>query len=379
MGKKILVIPDSFKDSISSNEFCDITKTAIQKINHACVVDCIPIGDGGEGSLDSFKLIKDYTFKTMLVKNPINELVKATYCINKKTKTGIIELAQASGIQLVPTELRKPTKTTSYGTGQLIENIISEGVKKIILFIGGSATNDVGIGMLDALGFSFRDYGNKKLAASVKNLNKIYKIEKSPIYDSIKKIKFIVACDVANPLIGPSGATQTFGKQKGASDKDLRQLEENVIHFSKIVTKEFERNYTKHDWAGAAGGVGFAALSFLNAEFEGGFKLISKLLNLKDKIKKGNYDYIITGEGCIDEQTQYGKLLKHVADLGKKYSTPVIAFTGKLKKDLSHLNLPGLTIANQITPKNTNLNTAIKDTSKNLHKAINEEMFKLLN
>ena len=379
MDKRILVIPDSFKDSISSNEFCDITKTAIQKINHACVVDCIPIGDGGEGSLDSFKLIKDYTFKTMLVKNPINELVKATYCINKKTKTGIIELAQASGIQLVPIELRNPTKTTSYGTGQLIEKIISEGMKKIILFIGGSATNDVGIGMLDALGFSFRDDGNKKLAASVKNLNKIYKIKKSPIYDSIKKIKFIVACDVANPLIGPNGATQTFGKQKGASDKDLRQLEENVIHFSKIVTKEFERNYTEHDGAGAAGGVGFAALSFLNAEFEGGFKLISKLLNLKDKIKKGNYDYIITGEGCIDEQTQYGKLLKHVADLGKIHSTPVIAFTGKLKNDLPHLNLPGLTIANQITPKNTDLDTAIRDTSKNLNKAINEEMFNLLN
>ena len=114
-------------------------------------------------------------------------------------------------------------------------------MEKIILFIGGSATNDVGIGMLDALGFSFRDDGNKKLEASVKNLNKIYKIEKSPIYDSIKKIKFIVACDVANPLIGPNGATQTFGKQKGASDKELCQLEENVIHFSKIVTKEFER------------------------------------------------------------------------------------------------------------------------------------------
>ena len=123
--------------------------------------------------------------------------------------------------------------------------------------------------MLDALGFSFKDYGNKKLAASVKNLNKIYKIEKSPIYDSIKKIKFIVACDVANPLIGPNGATQTFGKQKGASDKELRELEENVIHFSKIVIKELGRDYTKHDGAGAAGGVGFAALSFLNAEFEG--------------------------------------------------------------------------------------------------------------
>ena len=378
MEKRILVIPDSFKDSISSNEFCDITKTAIQKINHACVVDCIPIGDGGEGSLDSFKLIKDYTFKTMLVKNPINKLVKATYCINKKTKTGIIELAQASGIQLVPIELRNPTKTTSYGTGQLIENIISEGIKKIILFIGGSATNDVGIGMLDALGFSFRDYGNKKLAASVKNLNKIYKIEKSPIYDSIKKIKFIVACDVANPLIGPNGATQTFGKQKGATNKELHELEEKVIHFSKIVTKELKTDYTKHKGAGAAGGVGFAALSFLNAEFEGGFELISKLLNLKDKIKKGNYDYIITGEGCIDEQTQHGKLLKQLGLLGLKYSTPVIAFTGQLKKDLSFLNLPGITVANQISPENISISSAIKNTSKNLDRALMIQMSKLL-
>ena len=379
MHKRILVIPDSFKDSISSNEFCNIAKTVIQKIDDTTVVDCIPIGDGGEGSLESFKLIKDCTFKTMLVNNPINELVKAKYCINKKEKTGIIELAQASGIQLVAKELRNPTKTTSYGTGELIAKAISDGMVKIILFIGGSATNDVGIGMLDALGFFFSDSKNKKLKASVKNLSKISKIGKSPIYDNIKKIKFIVACDVDNPLIGPNGATQIFGKQKGASDEEIYELEEKVIHFSKIVTKELKTDYTKHKGAGAAGGVGFAALSFLNAEFEGGFELISKLLNLKDKIKKGNYDYIITGEGCIDEQTQYGKLLKHVADLGKKYSTPVIAFTGKLKKDLSHLNLPGLTIANQITPKNTNLNTAIKDTSKNLHKAINEVMFKLLN
>ena len=181
MHKRILVIPDSFKDSISSNEFCNIAKTVIQKIDYTTVVDCIPIGDGGEGSLESFKLIKDCTFKTMLVNSPINELVKAKYCINKKEKTGIIELAQASGIQLVPKEFRNPIKTTSYGTGELITKAISDGMGKIILFIGGSATNDVGIGMLDALGFSFRDSKNKKLKASVKNLSKIAKTEKSPL------------------------------------------------------------------------------------------------------------------------------------------------------------------------------------------------------
>lgn len=378
MHKRILVIPDSFKDSISSNKFCNIAKTVIQKIDDSTVVDCIPIGDGGEGSLESFKLIKDCTFKTMLVNNPINELVKAKYCINKKEKIGIIELAQASGIQLVPKEFRNPTKTTSYGTGELIAKVISDGMVKIILFIGGSATNDVGIGMLDALGFFFSDSKNKKLKASVKNLSKISKIGKSPLYDNIKKIKFIVACDVDNPLIGPNGATQIFGKQKGASDEEIYELEEKVIHFSKIVTKELKTDYTKHKGAGAAGGVGFAALSFFNAEFEGGFELISKLLNLKDKIKKGNYDYIITGEGCIDEQTQYGKLIKHLGLLGLKYSTPVIAFTGKLEKDLSVLNLPGITVANQITPKNISISSAIKNTSKNLDRSLMIQMSELL-
>ena len=378
MHKRILVIPDSFKDSISSNEFCNIAKTVIQKIDYTTVVDCIPIGDGGEGSLESFKLIKDCTFKTMLVNNPINELVKAKYCINKKEKTGIIELAQASGIQLVAKELRNPTKTTSYGTGELIAKAISDGMVKIILFIGGSATNDVGIGMLDALGFFFSDSKNKKLKASVKNLSKISKIGKSPIYDNIKKIKFIVACDVDNPLIGPNGATQIFGKQKGASDEEIYELEDKVIHFSKIVTKELKTDYTKHKGAGAAGGVGFAALSFLNAEFEGGFELISRLLNLKDKIKKGNYDYIITGEGCIDEQTQHGKLLKQLGLLGLKYSTPVIAFTGQLKKDLSFLNLPGITVANQISPENISISSAIKNTSKNLDRALMIQMSELL-
>ena len=378
MHKRILVIPDSFKDSISSNEFCNIAKTVIQKIDDTTVVDCIPIGDGGEGSLESFKLIKDFTFKTMLVNNPINELVKAKYCINKKEKTGIIELAQASGIQLVAKEFRNPTKTTSYGTGELIAKAISDGMVKIILFIGGSATNDVGIGMLDALGFFFSDSKNKRLKASVKNLSKISKIGKSPLYDNIKKIKFIVACDVDNPLIGPNGATQIFGKQKGASDEEIYELEEKVIHFSKIVTKELKTDYTKHKGAGAAGGVGFAALSFFNAEFEGGFELISKLLNLKDKIKKANYDYIITGEGCIDEQTQHGKLIKHLGLLGLKYSTPVIAFTGKLKKDLSVLNLAGVTVANQITPENISLSSAIKSTSKNLDRALMIQMSELL-
>lgn len=378
MKRKVLIIPDSFKDSISSNEFCDVAKTAIQKIRSDVLIDCMPFGDGGEGSLESFRVIKNYTFKKVIVKNPLNEEVRATYCINEKTKTGLIELAQSSGIQLVPKNLRDPLKTTSYGTGQLIAKAVLAGMKKIILFIGGSATNDVGIGMLDALGYSFRDSNNNKLTASVKNLNKVDKIINSPLHDSIINIEFIVACDVSNPLTGPNGATYFFGKQKGASDEDLKYLESNIIHFSKVVTKKLLKNYSEYKGAGAAGGVGFAALSFFNASFVEGFTLISKLLGLEDKIKKEKYDYIITGEGCIDKQTEHGKLIKHLGLLGLKHSTPVIAFTGKLKKDLLALKLPGITVANQITPKNISLSSAIKNTSKNLRIAVSNQMSTLL-
>jgi len=379
MTKKILIIPDSFKDSISSSEFCDIAKTALKKINSKTIVHSIPIGDGGEGSLESFKLIKNYTFKTSTVKSPLNKNIKANYCINELEKIGIIELAQASGIQLVPKRLRNPLNTTSYGVGQLINKAISDGMKKIILFIGGSATNDVGIGMLKALGYTFKDSNNNELIANLKNLKKIKIIKKGSFHETIKKIEFIIACDVSNPLFGKNGATYVFGEQKGATGMNLNFIEDSVIHFSKIVAKNISENYSEHSGAGAAGGLGFAALSFFNAKFTEGFSLLSQLLELEKRIKTESYDYIITGEGCIDEQTKYGKLLKKLGSLGQRHSIPVIAFAGKIKKDLSVLNLPGISSAYQITPHNTELNSAIKNTSVNLSKSLSEQMIKLLN
>jgi glycerate kinase len=379
MAKKILIIPDSFKDSISSSQFCDIAKNVLTKINPNIIVHTIPIGDGGEGSLNSFRIMKDYTFKTLTVKDPLNKNIKAKYCINKLEKIGIIELAQASGIQLVPENLRNPLNTTSYGVGQLIDKAISEGMKKIIMFIGGSATNDAGIGMLDALGYTFKDKNYNKLIANVKNLKKIEKIEKSSFHNTIKKIEFTVACDVSNPLFGKNGATYVFGEQKGATDKILKFLEESIIHFSKVVAKNISKNYSKHNGAGAAGGVGFTALSFFNAKFVEGFSLLSQILKIEKKIELEKYDYIITGEGCIDKQTKHGKLLKKLGYLGQCYSIPVIAFAGNIKGELSSLNLPGISNAYQITPHNTELKLAIKNTSTNLSKSLNEQMNKLLN
>ena len=379
MAKKILIIPDSFKDSISSSQFCDIAINVLTKINPNIIVHSIPIGDGGEGSLNSFRMMKDYTFKTLTVKGPLNKNIKANYCINKLEKIGIIELAQASGIQLVPEKLRNPLNTTSYGVGQLIDKAISEGMKKIIMFIGGSATNDAGIGMLDALGYIFRDLNNNKLIANVKNLKKIEKIERSSFHETIKNIEFTLACDVSNPLFGKNGATYVFGEQKGATNKNLKFLEESIIHFSKVVAKNISKDYSKRSGAGAAGGVGFTVLSFFNAKFIEGFSLLSQILKIEKKIELEKYDYIITGEGCIDEQTKHGKLLKKLGSLGQRYSIPVIAFSGNIKGELSSLNLPGISNAYQITPHNTELKLAIKNTSTNLSKSLNEQMIKLLN
>ena len=378
MAKKILVIPDSFKDSISSKEFCNIAKSSLLKINPSTIVDCIPMGDGGEGSLEPFKMIKDYIYKSAIVKSPLGKDIEARYCINRKSKTGIIELAEASGIQLVPRTLRNPLQTTSYGTGQLIKKVISDGMKKIILFIGGSATNDVGIGILDALGFTFYDSNKNQLNANVKNLDKIKRIENCPNYDTINKIEFVIACDVTNTLTGPKGATYYFGKQKGATKLIMKFLEKKVLHFSKVVIKETSKNYTNNKGAGAAGGIGFTALSFLNAKYEEGFPLLSKILDLEKKIKHGNYDWILTGEGCIDKQTKNGKLILHLGAIGLNASIPVIAFAGKINDNLSDQKLPGITIVKQITPKNMKLNTAIKNAPKNLDMAIKKEMNSLL-
>ena len=211
---------------------------SLLKINPSTIVDCIPMGYGGEGSLEPFKMIKDYIYKSAIVKSPLGKDIEARYCINRKSKTGIIELAEASGIQLVPRTLRNPLQTTSYGTGQLIKKVISDGMKKIILFIGGSATNDVGIGILDALGFTFYDSNKNQLNANVKNLDKIKRIENCPNYDTINKIEFVIACDVTNTLTGPKGATYYFGKQKGATELIMKFLEKKVLHFSKVVIKE---------------------------------------------------------------------------------------------------------------------------------------------
>ncbi|SVC97990.1 uncharacterized protein METZ01_LOCUS350844, partial [marine metagenome] len=234
-------------------------------MNSNTLVDCIPMADGGEGSIDVFRFIPGYGYKTVIVKNPIGKEVESEYCIHKETKTAIIEMAQASGLQMVPKKLRNPMKTTSYGTGQLILDAINSKMKKIILFIGGSATNDMGVGMLEALGFKYYNSKNKRVRGTVENLEKIIKIDNTKIAQKLKKISFIVGCDVLNPLLGPDGATYSYGKQKGADNNQLSKLEKYLKHFSNVAKNYNSINHTNCEGAGAAGGIGFSAMNFLNA------------------------------------------------------------------------------------------------------------------
>ena len=377
--QKVLIIPDSFKDSISAIEFCAIAKDAVLNFNPKIHIDSIPMADGGEGSIDVFRYIDGYRYKTVRVKDPLGKNINAEYCIQKKTDIAIIEMAKSSGLQMIPINHRNPMKTSSFGTGQLILDAINSSVEKIILFIGGSATNDIGVGMLEALGFKFYNDGGELVLGQVKNIPKIVKIENPRFVNRLQDISFVVACDVSNKLLGPQGATYTYGKQKGANKDQVEILESYFRHFSKVVTKNSYADYSNAEGSGAAGGIGFSSMTFFNAKYKSGFEVISELLDLENHIKLNSYDLIITGEGKIDIQTSSGKLLMHLGHFGEKKSIPILAFGGAVEGSVEELKLQGITELVQISPQGQSVEDAIKKTDVNLKAAISNKISKYLN
>ena len=377
--QKVLIIPDSFKDSISAIEFCAIAKDAVLNLNPKIHIETIPMADGGEGSIDVFRYINGYRYKTVRVKDPLGKNINAEYCIQKKTGTAMIEMAKASGLQKVPSNYRNPMKTSSFGTGQLILDAINSSAEKIILFIGDSATNDIGVGMLEALGFKFYNYDGELVLGQVKNIPKIVKIENPRIVKRLQEVSFVVACDVSNRLLGPSGATHTYGKQKGANEEQIETLENYFKIFSKVVKKFSSTDYSNAEGSGAAGGIGFSSMALLNAKYNSGFEVISDLLDLENHIKLNSYDLIITGEGKIDIQTSSGKLLMHLGHFGEKNSIPILAFGGAVEGSLEELKLQGITELVQISPEGQSIEDAIKKTNINLKAAISKKIREYLN
>lgn len=371
---KVVVAIDSLKGSLSSIEAGNAIKEGILK---ACDAEVVvkPLADGGEGTTDAFieglgceKIYVDVT-------GPSNKKITAYYGYQKETDTAIIEMASAAGITLL--NKKDPMTATTYGVGEMIKNAIQKGCRNFIIGIGGSATNDGGIGMLQALGFEFLAEDNAPAGQGGQALSRIKTISDRNKLKELDACNFKIACDVNNPLYGTNGATYIYGPQKGVTKEIRDLLDEGMKNFAQ-KTKEFSRtDYANTPGAGAAGGLGFAFLSFLNGKLESGIQLILKAVKLEEEVK--NADYVVTGEGRLDHQTAMGKAPIGVAKLAKKYKAKVIALAGSISPGAQKCNEEGIDayfcILNSIVTLKEAMN---KETARENMINTTEQIFRLL-
>jgi len=328
---KIIIAPDKFKGSLTAIEVCNAVEKGIHKVDPTIQVIKHPLADGGEGTLEILQNYFNLKKVTTQVQNPVFKLISKD--------TAYIEMSHASGLQLLKKSAQNCFYTTTYGTGELIANAINKGFKNIVLFIGGSATNDAGIGMANALGYSFYDKNGDILKPIGKELINIAKIDDSNVTVNLKKVKFTVVCDVKNVLFGKQGAAYMYGKQKGASDKEIELLDNGLKNFSKKVSKYLSKDISAIKGGGAAGGLGAGAVSFLNANIQSGIDFVFNQTNFHQYFKH-KIDLIITGEGSVDKQTLEGKVVKGVSDLANKNNIPLAIISGKIEdNNLIHQNL----------------------------------------
>ncbi len=361
---KIVLAPDSFKESMTAKETCIAIEKGFKKVisNLECIH--VPMADGGEGTTQSLVDATNGKFYTVEVMGPLGEKRDARFGILGDGKTAILEMAAASGLELVPKEKRDATITTTYGTGELIKAALSKNVETILIGIGGSATNDGGAGMVQALGGKLLDKDGNEIGFGGGELSKLDRIDISNLDNRLKDVKIIVACDVQNPLTGPAGASHIFGKQKGANEEQRELLDKNLKHYAKIIRRDIGKDVENIPGAGAAGGLGAGLMAFLSAELKKGVDIVVEYSKLEEKLQGA--DLIITGEGSIDGQTRFGKTPYGVAKTAQKYNIPVIAFAGNIGKDIDVLYDYGFTAILPILPRVESLENAIANGKENI-------------
>lgn len=355
---KVVISIDSLKGSLTSMEAANAIKNGILKVKKECEVVIKPLADGGEGTVDA--LVEGMNGQAIIteVTGPVKEKVKAKYGILKETNTAIMEMAQAAGFALVPTELKNPLYTTTYGVGEMIKEAMAKGCRNFIVGIGGSATNDAGVGMLQALGFEFYDENDDLVGLGGQVLNKIKRINVTNRIKELDECNFKIACDVNNPLYGENGAAYIYGPQKGATPEIVKLLDEGLINFAEVVKKDLDKDIAQVPGVGAAGGLGFAFLGFLNSKLESGIKIILDEINLDEAVKEA--DIVITGEGRLDNQTAMGKAPIGVAKVAKKYGAKVIAIAGCTTDDAIKCNEEGIDAYFSIVNSAMTIEEAIK-------------------
>lgn len=355
---KIVISIDSLKGSLTSIEAANAIKKGILSVDNKTDVVIMPLADGGEGTVEALVQGMNGEEKVITVTGPINEKVNATYGILKETNTAIIEMAQASGLPLVPAELRNPLNTTTYGVGEIIKEAIAKGCRNFIVGIGGSATNDCGVGMLQALGFEFYDENDNLVGLGGKVLNQIRRINTENKLKELDECNFKIACDVNNPLYGENGAAYIYGPQKGATKEIVKELDKGLKNFAEVVKKDLGKDIAHIEGAGAAGGLGFGFLGFLNSKLESGIKIILDEIKLEEVVKDA--DLVITGEGRLDNQTAMGKAPIGVAKLAKKHGAKVIAIAGCTTPDAVKCNEEGIDAYFSIVNKAMTIDEAMK-------------------
>lgn len=361
---KFVLAPDSFKECMSSKEVCEVMESGIRKVYPEAEIIKVPMADGGEGTVEALVEATNGTYHTVNVTGPLGNKVDAVFGVLGNKKTAVIEMATASGLHLVKREERNPLITTTFGTGELIKAALDLGVKHIVIGIGGSATNDGGAGMIQALGGKLLDREGNEIGFGGGSLDKIETIDLSQIDSRIKDTVIEVACDVTNPLIGEKGASEIFGRQKGATEEMVKVLDSNLAHYANVIRRDLDIDIAYVEGAGAAGGLGAALLAFLNGELKRGIDLVIKHTELKEKLEGA--DYVFTGEGSIDYQTMYGKTPIGVATIAKEKGVKTIAFAGNVGEGIDILYTGGITAIFSIMLGVSTLENALKNGKENL-------------
>lgn len=356
-GPHILIAPDSFKESLDAFAVARLLKAGIEKSLPGAVIESIPVSDGGEGFLKVLTEGTNGTFKTFDVHDALMRPVKAEIGFSGDKQTAFIEMATASGLEMILPEERNPLIASTFGTGEMIKHAIKTGCKKIVIGIGGSATNDGGAGMAQALGAKFLDKNGQELQPGGGPLSKLVQIDLSGFEKNLPDM--LVACDVSNPLTGPNGASAIYGPQKGATPEMVQQLDVALKNYAEVIRKQLNIDIENKPGAGAAGGLGGGLVAFTGARLVNGFQLITEFLDLENRISRA--DLAITAEGKLDEQTINGKAPLGVAQLAKKYNKPVIGVAGTLGKSYEKLYDHGFDLLISIVNQPLSLAEAIRN------------------
>ncbi|MBR3824350.1 MAG: glycerate kinase [Lachnospiraceae bacterium] len=373
----VVVAIDSFKGSLSSLEAGNGVKEGILKAIPEANVGVYPLADGGEGTVEALVLGLNGKLEKVMVTGPLGEPVECTYGILEATGTAVIEMAGAAGITLVPEKERNPLNTTTYGVGEVIKDAIRKGCRHFIVGIGGSATNDGGIGMLQALGYDMLDRNGKQVAFGAKGLEQLVTIGDEGVIEELKECDFRIACDVVNPLCGENGCSAVFGPQKGATPAMIAQMDRWLEAYANLTAVKCKNANASYPGTGAAGGIGFAFLAYTNAVLESGIKIVLDETKLEEHIMDA--DIVVTGEGRLDGQTIFGKAPIGVAKLAKKHGKRVLAFAGSVTEDARMCNAHGIDAFFPIVRGVCTLQEAMdKDKAKQNMVSSVEQVFRLI-